>query len=269
MSGRIAFWAIALSMSAFPFSGTTISGRFIGGQGSALGGQDAYMIAFTESSADFRIVILGYVHPDEQGKWSISGLPAEGKIHLAGFHLKHQLSMFYQEISLTGKPVADLGIQQAGDHPLGIELPPGSGVSGPPSLPRLFRNRQNHQIAGELLKLALERQEPASRPSQKNDSTIDGIWMRSARVYQISGDKATIIDAGSKLNTSVVAGEEVMRNITRTGEYTWSAEVLWQLDSEKKWAAGSLVLSPDGQTLTRLSISPWAETPEVVVFTRK
>ena len=36
-----------------------------------------------------------------------------------------------------------------------------------------------------------------------------------------------------------------------------------------EWTAGTLTLSADGRTLVRISTSPWAGTPETVIFTRK
>ena len=221
------------SISLLP--GTTISGRLVQGSGgTCLGGDRAYVVAFIQSpgKAD-DIVILGYAHPDTQGNWSISGLPSAGKVYLTGFHLDFSSSLAYQEIRLTGAPAMDLGIQRVTGISPGMGDP---GSSHPVDRPHLLMNKQNHEIAEELLRLISPETDSRARASggaTGSSKTIEGLWTRSGRLYQISGNKATIVDAGSTLTTTVAAGDEVMRNITKAGENTWSAEVLWQNQTEK------------------------------------
>jgi len=87
--------------------------------------------------------------------------------------------------------------------------------------------------------------------------------------YRIAGEKATVVDVGMTLKTAVAVGDEVMRNITRTGANTWSAEILWQMEAEKRWARGTLTLSAEGSVLTRVCPSPWNEVEETVQFKKK
>jgi uncharacterized protein (DUF2147 family) len=188
---------------------------------------------------------------------------------LAGFHRDRTDSMLHREITLGGNPVISLGILQTGVSPPASGDAAGEGlVAVPPAL----RNKRNFEIANELLKLVTAKEAAGARAvpaTSEGSKSIDGLWTRSGRVYRIADGKAIVVEAGSTLATSVALGDEVMRNIKRTGDNTWTAEVLWQLASDKRWTTGTLTLSPDGNTLTRISISPWAGTQEAVLLSRK
>jgi hypothetical protein len=259
----------ALLLLTSTFHGMVITGRLIGATGDASGGPDAYMVALVQSPKDVdKIDILGYTHPDEQGNWIIANLPASGKINLVGFYLRSRTSLSYKEVILDGSSAMNLGIQELVDFSIAMVPSQGSFLSSELRIPHLFVGKQNQEIADITLKLVLATPR-AVPPSASSTAGVDGNWMRSGRVYKIADGKAAIVDAGTTLKTSVTVGDEVMRNIVKSGENTWQADVLWQLESEKKWATGMLSLSPDGNTLTRLSISPWGGPPESVVFLRK
>jgi hypothetical protein len=260
--------AICFFASISALTGTTISGRLIDGiTGSPLGGASAFVVAYVELPNDTRdVVILGYSHPDGQGKWAIANLPV-GKIFIAGFHLSYPLSLMHASVTLNESPSIDIGIQALRPVVIGT-----GGVSKPLDLPHLMMNRQNEDIAKELLRLiAIKEQSGQAAPAGLTGASnnINGLWTRGGRVYRIEGDRATVVDAGTELKTAVAVGDVVMKKITRTGADAWDAEVLWQLGSEKKWSMGTMTLSADGNTLSRTSTSPWNDVPETVAFSRK
>lgn len=260
-----ALWLLA---SLMPTAGTTITGKLVEGiSGEPVGGDDAFVVVYVELPGyGGDTVILGYTHPDAQGKWTISNLPAAGKVFLAGFHRGYPLSLFHDEISLTGGPSIDVGTKSM------LTATPAERMKGsakPTVLPHLLMNRRNEDVAKELIRLISAGNVVAGTGIQGEPLSIDGLWERSGRTYRISGSKAEIVDVGTTLKSTAASGDEVMRNITRTGANTWTAEVLWQKESEKKWAKGTLSLSPDGRVLTRICPSPWNEVEEVVRFNRK
>ncbi len=196
-------------------------------------------------------------------------LPATGLIHVAGFHRGRPAILFYEEVVLTGAPAVDLGVQQAGPDAPGAAA---STQTKAPGVGRLLANRQNPEIAAELLRLIAAREQGGSatvKQTAGDTKPIEGLWSRNGRTYRIEGDKATVEQAGLPSKAGVAAGLVVMQNIVKAGAFVWKAEVLWQLDSERKWAPGTLTLSPDGNTLTRESKSPWNKVPETVVLQRK
>jgi len=263
--------AVLFLISALGAAGTTLSGQLADGvTGTFLGGADAFVVAYLELPNETNdVVILGYAHPDDEGKWRIPGLPGAGKIYLAGFHRKHATRFLHAEVTLTGEPAIDIGVQRLQPRPVGKGM---DGLSSVPKLPHLVMNRQNQEIADELMRLILVKGKSlvsAPLASMGMERSIDGLWTRSGRVYRISGSVATIVDVGAALKTTAAAGDEVMRDIRRTGDDTWSAEILWQREAEKKWATGILTLSADGITLTRVCPSPWNGVDETVIFTRK
>jgi len=64
--------------SLSPIAGTTLSGKLVDGiTGSPVGGENAFVVAYVELPTEAReVVILGYSHPDDLGKWSIPNLPS-------------------------------------------------------------------------------------------------------------------------------------------------------------------------------------------------
>ena len=236
----------------------TISGRLMqDGTETAISGHGAYVVAYVlpAEKKTGALTILGYAHPDETGRWSIKDLPASGRVYVAGFHRDFLASLSHTAITLTGKALQDLGVLRTSTNRPG------------PDIPDLLKDRQNYEIAGELLRLVSVREGGAAAAG--NIGRIEGLWTRSGRVYQIAAGRATVVDAGSTLKTSAAVGDEVMRNIVKTEENIWSAETLWQLQSEKEWSSATLVLSADGYSLTRISTSPWNGVAETVLFIRK
>ena len=271
MNCIISYQVLMAAIMLSPVSGTTISGRLMeGGQGKWLGGEGALVVAYVQTTGTPReIGILAYAHPDADGKWSISGLPSSGTIYVTGFHRDFPDTLMHREVVLGGGPDLDLGTVQTSSVKSAI----GSRnreiiLSGPDR----FREMKNPDIAAVLAGMvqAGKVAEKESPPGEASDSTdIEGLWVRRDRVYRITGDRAEIVETGETLKSSAMAGTEVMRNIRKTGDSTWSAEVLWQLESLMEWTAGTLTLSADGRTLVRISTSPWAGTSETVIFTRK
>lgn len=250
-----------------PIAGTAVSGKLIDGlSGAPIGGENAFVAAYIELPSDaHEVVILGYSHPDDQGKWTLSNLPAAGKVFIAGFHRSFPANLFHAEVALSGSSVLDIGTQSI------LPATPASQAGELParsSLPHLLMNRRNEEVARELMRLiAVKAQLEQAGPA--GSKSIDGLWERSGRIYRIDGARAVVADAGTTLKTTVAVGDEVMRNIVRTGANTWSAEILWQKESERKWAQGTLTLSEDGSVLTRICPSPWNQVEETARFTRK
>jgi hypothetical protein len=252
-------------------AGTTVSGRLIDGMtGSPVGGENAFVVAYIELPNDTKdVVILGYSHPDDQGKWAVPNLPPVGKIFICGFHRSYPSSLLHADLTLTGSSTMDIGTQAIRSAAVGMGI---ESLSKPLDLPHLLMNRQNEDVAKEILRLiAVKEKSGQTAPAgvAGESKNIDGLWTRGGRIYRIEGDQATIVDAGTALKTAVAVGDVVMRKITKTGASTWDAEVLWQLESEKKWSMGTLTLSADGNTLSRISTSPWNDIPETVAFSRK
>jgi len=266
---RIQCLVAAVMLSSAP--GTTISGRLKeGGSGNWLGGEGALVVAYVQTTGTpGEIGILGYTHPDGDGKWSIPELPAGKAIFITGFHRDFPDTLMHREVVPDSQPLVDLGTLQTSS----VKSAVGSRnreilLSGPDR----FRNMQNSEVAATLTAMVQSRQvmEQAAAPAGRGGTgSIEGLWERRDRMYRITGDRAEIVATGAALKSSATAGTVVMRNIRKTGDNTWSAEVLWQLDVLMEWSSGSLTLSSDGRTLVRISTSPWAGTSETVIFSRK
>ncbi len=271
MSNGIILPAILFLTALASMPDTTLSGRLRARDtGSWLGGEDAYVVAFAESPGSAKdLVVLGYAHPDGTGKWTITGLPSTGNIYVSGFHRGFPAILFYAEVAINGKQAVNLGVQQAGSDAPGSRKSAGSRAS---AVPLPLADKQNSEIAAELLKLIAAKEKPGSAAvtgAAIDLKPIQGMWTRNGRTYRIEGNQATIEDTGPSTMAAVTAGLVVMRNIAKAGTSLWNAEVLWQLDSERKWSPGTLTLSPDGNTITRESTSPWNNIPEAVVLRRK
>jgi len=111
--------------------------------------------------------------------------------------------------------------------------------------------------------------------TRKNISVLDGTWESDhGIVISIYDGKAVFINidalAGWKeveKKGNIKIGDSYMRNITKTGDLTWSYENLTYLNGTLgSWLPGTITLNPNGQTF--IGYTPNTSNPNVT-FTRK